>query len=339
MQRFTRWQQERQYSHHTYENRERTIRAFAAWAAERGLLRPQDVTKPILERWQRQLYLYRKPNGDPLSAQTQIAHTEPLKAFFKWLARENHILYNPASELDLPRIGRRLPKTILTVKEVEKVLARPRITTPAGIRDRAILETFYSTGLRRQELINLKLHDVDFERGVVMVREGKGRNDRMIPIGERALSWIDKYIEDVRPDFASGADDGTLFLTVTGTALNPGRLAEIARGCINEANIGKRGACHIFRHTMATLMLENGADIRYIQAILGHADLSTTQIYTQVAIKKLKAVHTLTHPGKPITSADRYGSKEIENGTSSVPSDGARVLLTCLDAEADEESG
>lgn len=329
LQRFTRWQQERHYSHHTVESRERTLRAFAAWAAERGLVRPHDVTKPILERWQRMLYLHRKPNGEPLSARTQIAHTEPLKAFFKWLARENYVLYNPASDLDLPRIGRRLPKHILTVGEVEKVLAVPKVSTQTGIRDRAILETFYSTGVRRQELINLKLHDLDAERGVVMVREGKGKKDRMIPIGARALAWIDKYLDDVRPEFTSGADDGTLFLTVTGTPFNPGRLAEIARAAIDAAAIGKRGACHIFRHTMATLMLENGADIRFIQAILGHSELSTTEIYTQVSIKMLKAVHTATHPGKPITKADRYE-----------PADGAdaEVLLSTLDLEAAEEN-
>ena len=221
LQRFTRWQQERQYSRHTVDNRERTLRAFAAWAAERGLVRPHEITKPILERWQRHLYLHRKPNGEPLSARSQIAHIHPIKAFFKWLARENYILFNPASDLELPRIGHRLPRHILTVTEVEKVLAIPKISTPVGIRDRAMLETLYSTGVRRQELIDLKLYDVDSERGVVFVRQGKGKKDRMIPIGARALAWIDKYLEDVRPEFASGADDGTLFLTVTGTPFNP----------------------------------------------------------------------------------------------------------------------
>jgi len=334
-QRFTRWQMERNYSHHTYENRERTLRAFAAWCAERGLVRPQEITKPILERWQRHLYLHRKPNGEPLSARSQIAHTDPLKALFKWLARENYILYNPASDLQLPRIGRRLPKHILTVTEVEKVLAVPKTSTPVGIRDRAMLETLYSTGMRRQELIELKLHDVDAGRGVVLVREGKGRKDRMIPIGVRALAWIDKYLDDVRPDFTSGADDGTLFLSVMGTPFKPNRLAEIARACIEQANIGKRGACHIFRHTMATLMLENGADIRYIQAILGHTDLSTTELYTQVSIKKLKAVHTETHPGKPIGKADRYAPKDA----LSVDADAADDLLEVLEMEANEEDG
>ena len=320
---------EKNYSHHTYENRERTLRAFAAWAAERGLVHPGEVTKPILERWQRHLFLHRKKDGKPLSTRTQITHTDPLKAFFKWLARENYILYNPASDLELPRIGRRLPQHILSVEEVETILAMPDITTPMGIRDRAVLETLYSTGVRRQELINLHVHDLALDRGTVMIREGKGKRDRVIPIGERAVAWIGKYLDDVRPDLAIGGDDGTLFLTRMGTPFNPGRLAEIVRAAVDAADIGKRGACHLFRHTMATLMLENGADIRFIQAMLGHAQLSTTEIYTQVSIRQLKLVHTATHPARPITDADRatpIADPEVD------------ALMAVLEQEAAEES-
>lgn len=331
MQRFTRWAVERNYSHHTIEGRERTLRTFAAWCAERGLIRPQEITKPILERWQRHLFLYRKADGEPLTARSQIAHTMPLKAFFRWLARENHILYNPASELEMPRVGRRLPRNVMTVAEAEKVLGVPDVATPLGVRDRAMLETLYSTGVRRQELINLNLYDLDQQRGVVMVREGKGKKDRVIPIGARALAWIDKYVEDVRPDLASGADDGTLFLSNVGQRLGAARLAEIVRESVVDSRIGKRGSCHMFRHTMATLMLENGADIRFIQAMLGHADLSSTEIYTQVSVKALKTVHTATHPAKPITTADAY-----------VPTDGGSsqeidALFDALDREAEEE--
>jgi len=326
--RFTRWQTERSYSHHTVGNRERSLRAFAAWADERGLVRPHEITKPILERWQRHLFLHRKADGDPLSVRSQIGHTTPLKAFFKWLAKENYILYNPASDLDMPRIGRRLPRNILTHAEAELVLAVPNLTTAVGIRNRAMLETLYSTGVRRQELIDLKLYDLDAQRGVIMVREGKGKKDRMVPIGTRALAWIDKYVEDVRPELTSGADDGTLFLALTGQAFGAERLAEIVREAVVDSGIGKKGSCHMFRHTMATLMLENGADIRFIQAILGHAELSTTEIYTQVSIKQLKAVHTATHPAKPIGEADTFRP---------APEATAEALLDALDAEAAHE--
>jgi integrase/recombinase XerD len=333
MLRFTLWQSERGFSAHTIEARARTLRVFAAWAAERGLVRVQEITRPILERWQRHLFLYRKQDGEPLAVRSQLAHITPLKAFFRWLARENHILYNPASDLELPRIGRRLPRNVMTIAEAEKVLAVPNLDLAMGVRDRAMLEVLYSTGIRRAELVNLNLYDLDRQRGVMMVREGKGRKDRVIPIGSRALAWIDKYLADVRPDLASGADDGTLFLSTYGQRLGVERLAEIVREAVNDSGIGKRGSCHMFRHTMATLMLENGADVRFIQAMLGHADLKTTEIYTQVSIKALKAVHTATHPAKPIRS--RLAARQDAQRDAGVE---AEALLALLDAEGEDES-
>lgn len=326
MKRFSRWQLEKNYSVKTVEGREVSLGFFITWCLERGLTRPQEITKPILERYQRHLFLHRKRDGQPLSARTQIAFTTPVKAFFKYLAKANHILYNPASELDMPRVEKRLPRHILNVKEVEKVLAVPDLKTAIGIRDRAILETFYSTGIRRLELIHLKLYDVDTERGTIMIRQGKGKKDRMLPIGARALAWIVKYRDDVRPELACGADDATLFLTTLGEAFAPGRMTQMVREYIDAADTGKRGSCHLFRHTMATLMLENGADIRYIQAMLGHAELSTTQIYTQVSVRRLKAIHTATHPAKPIGQADNWQ-----------PSADADLLLEALAAEAIED--
>ena len=150
--------------------------------------------------------------------------------------------------------------------------------------------------------MGLSLFDLDRERGTVMIRQGKGKKDRMIPIGERALAWIDRYLESARPDLVIGRNNATLFLTNAGESFTPDRLTQLVRGYVNAADTGKSGSCHLFRHTMATLMLENGADIRYIQAMLGHAELSTTQIYTQVSIRKLKEIHTATHPAKPRTA-------------------------------------
>jgi integrase/recombinase XerD len=330
MRRFSQWQLEKNYSLKTVEGRETHLGFFIQWCHERGLTRPQEITKPILERYQRHLFLHRKKDGNPLSARTQIAFTTPIRAWFKWLARANYILYNPASELELPRQERRLPRHILNVREVEAILAVPDLGTDLGIRDRAILEVLYSTGIRRMELIGLKLHDVDAERGTIMIRQGKGKKDRMIPIGERALDWIGKWQQDIRPGFATGADDNTLFLTTLGEPFAPNRLTQMVRETIDAANIGKRGSCHLFRHTMATLMLENGADIRFIQAMLGHAELSTTQIYTQVSVRQLKAIHTATHPGKPIAAR---GTADIADAP---PSD-SDILLAALDAEAEEE--
>lgn len=292
------WLAERNYSPATIRSRDVYLRYFLQWCDERSLSRPTEVTKPILERYQRYLYTYRKENGQPLTIRSQHARLVPVRAFFKWLCRQNCLLYNPASELELPRLEKRLPKHILSAKEAEAIMNQPDISDPFGLRDRAILETLYSTGLRRMEIANLRLHDLDAERGVLMVRQGKGRKDRMIPIGERAIMWIRKYVEEVRPSLVGLFDDGTLFLTNLCEPFTPNRLTQLVRDYVNAADIGKKGSCHLFRHTCATLMHENGADIRFIQQLLGHAELTTTQIYTQVAIRKLKEIHTATHPAK-----------------------------------------
>ena len=157
-------------------------------------------------------------------------------------------------------------------------------------------KTGYSTGLRRMELIRLRLYDLDLARGVLAAREGKGQKDRVVPIGERAIAWLEKYLDEARPEFAVEPDEGTVFLTRRGRPFHPNHLSRLARDHIVAAGIAKRGACHLLRHTMATAMLEHGADIRVIQAILGHARLTTTQLYTRVSIRLLKAVHTATHP-------------------------------------------
>jgi len=207
-------------------------------------------------------------------------------------------LFFPASELELPRLERRLPKHVLTIRESETVLATTNVSEPLGLRDRAILETLYSTGIRRMEVVNLKLYDMDVDRGTLMVRQGKGKKDRMVPIGKRAIGWIEKYLTEVRPRLIIDPNDVTLFLTHLGQGFTTNRLTQLVREYVDAADIGKRGSCHLFRHTMATLMLENGADIRFIQAMLGHAKLETTQIYTQVSIRKLKEIHEATHPAK-----------------------------------------
>lgn len=294
--RYLEWLRSHNYSEATVANREAYLGLFLAWCEDRGLTRPNEITKPILERYQRHLYHYRKPNGQPLSFRSQYSRLIPVRAFFKWLTRQNLLLYNPASELELPRLEHRLPKHVLTASEAEAVLSQPDTNDPLGVRDRAILETLYSTGMRRMEVVNLALYDLDLERGTLMVRQGKGKKDRMVPIGERAAAWIEKYRADVRPGLVMEPDCGTLFLTADGERLSPNGMTSLVRGYVVAADLGKRGACHLFRHTMATLMLEGGADIRFIQQMLGHVKLETTQIYTQVSIRQLKEIHTATHP-------------------------------------------
>jgi integrase/recombinase XerD len=297
------WMETQNFSGDTVQTRRTTIGYFLEWCRERGLDSPVEITRPVLERYQRSLYQYRKKNGEPLTFRTQNMRLRSLKSWFRWMARQNHILHNPASELLLPRLENRLPKYILNVEEAEAVLAAPDVASVEGLRDRALLETFYSTGMRRMEVANLKLYDIDRERGTVMIRLGKGKKDRHIPIGERGLAWLGKYIAEARPELLGGSDDGTVFLDELGAAFDRVRLTTLVRGYIRKAKIGKQGGCHLFRHTVATLMLENGADIRVIQEMLGHANISTTEMYTRVSIKLLKQVYEATHPGAGLKRA------------------------------------
>lgn len=306
---------------------ERNLRNFIRWCEPRALMRPTEITKPILERYQRHLFYHRKTNGEPLSVTTQRGALVSVRGYFRWLTKQNHLLYNPASDLELPRIRRVLPRHVLTESEAERVLGLPDVREPLGIRDRAMMEVLYSTGVRRMELANLRVSEIDRERGLLFVNQGKWQKDRWIPVGERALAWVDKYLDEVRPQLVMPPDDGTVFLARTGGPFSEAGLSHSVSQYVQKANIGKIGGCHLFRHTMATLMLENGADIRFIQAMLGHTDLKSTEIYTHVAVKQLKAIHEATHPAK---MRQAKTAAAIKRPT-------ADDLLDALDAESAEE--
>ncbi|PCH62787.1 MAG: hypothetical protein COC09_02915 [Gammaproteobacteria bacterium] len=168
--------------------------------------------------------------------------------------------------------------------------------TVSGVRDRTMIETLYNTGMRRMELVNLTLYDIDYRRGAVWIRQGKNQKDRFIPIGNSALSWITKYQDDARAELVLEPDNGTLFLTDYGERFKRDALSNLVKRYLIKAGITTLGSCHLFRHACATHMLENGADIRFIQQLLGHEDLSTTEIYTHVSIDILKAIHQATPP-------------------------------------------
>lgn len=274
---------------------------FLTWCRKSRTTLPRQVTRKSLESYQRYLFDYRKKDGQPLAIASQLTRLAPLKVWFKWMTRRDYIAHDPCSELELPRIGYKLP-SVLTKDEAELVLQQPNAHTPLGVRDRAMLEMLYSTGIRRMELIQLRLYDVDKKQGLVTIREGKGRRDRVVPVGDRALFWFEKYLNMTRPTIVKQPDDSVMFLTSKGEPFSPNHLSWLARRYVVAAGVGKTGACHIFRHTMATLMLEGGADIRYIQAMLGHVRLDTTKIYTHVSIRMLKQIHTATHPAARLDS-------------------------------------
>jgi integrase/recombinase XerD len=310
---------------------ERYLRDFISWCDDRDLARPHHITRPILASYQRYLFYRRKANGRPLSFNSQRAKLTPVRRWFRWMTKTNVIASNPAADLDLPRAPRRLPKAVLTADEAERVLALPDIADPIGLRDRALMEVLYSTGMRRMELVNLDVVDIDDERGTVLIRQGKGRKDRLVPIGERALAWVKRYLDEGRPQLVAAIDEGVLFLTREGERFNPEWLSNTVARYVDKADLGKRGACHLFRHTMATLMLEGGADIRFVQAMLGHAELSTTQIYTHVAIRQLKAVHAMAHPAA-IRARQAIADAEMTLGSS----DARAALLEAIKREDDD---
>jgi integrase/recombinase XerD len=317
------------YSEQTIGNREFLLRQFIQWCQERGIVDPVEVTRPVLERYQRYLFLYRKKNGEPMSFRSQHSRLVPLRMWFRWMTRRNHLLHNPASELELPRLGQPLPRNILSAPEVERILQLCDVADSIGLRDRAVIEVLYSTGIRRGEIVALKLYDLSLDRGVLLVRQGKGKKDRYVPIGERAIAWLEKYIREARPQLAIEPDDMTVFLTAQGEPFSRDHMTSNVKARIDAAKLGKTGACHLFRHTMATLMHENGADIRFIQEILGHVKLETTQIYTHVSIRTLQHVHASTHPAALLGPSERPSSKAI--------SPDAEALFSTLESEAEDD--
>ena len=329
----------RGYAATSVKNQRTALALLAEWLAERGVGRPREVTKPMLDAYQRAVFYMRKNDGQPLSFSSQGARLMPIRGFFRWLTRTNRILYNPASELELPRAEQRLP-AVLSADEAERVLALADLSSPLGLRDRAMMELLYATGIRRAELAGVSIFDLDTPRCTLTVRQGKGRRDRMIPTGARAAAWCARYLSEVRPGLAIEPDDGTLFLAIEGVALGLQTLTAIMGDYVHR--IGKPGACHIFRHTMATLMLDGGADIRYIQQMLGHANITSTQVYTQVSLRTLAAVHAATHPGasnQPRRQHGHGGGALLRPASSApgTPGSGVEELHKALAAEAQAE--
>jgi integrase/recombinase XerD len=307
------------YSMTTVDGRRGALGAFAAWCGERGIETPEAITSLAVSRYQRWLYHYREPEGagagrgrgrkpgQPLTLATQRNRLTAVKVFCRWLAREGLVASNPASELELPRLPVRLPRAILSETDIARVLAQTLLFGERGVRDRALLETFYATGIRRMELAGLQLYDVDVQRRTLIVRGGKGGQDRVVPISAGALQWIERYLVEVRPGLLTDARGMTLFLNDEGQPFRGGQLSEKVKDYFLACGIDHPGACHLFRHTMATRMLENGAELRYIQEMLGHADIGTTTIYTRVSIQALRAVYERTHPMATVERARQDG--------------------------------
>jgi integrase/recombinase XerD len=271
---------------------------FLHWASSDGTTAIDQLAAPLLERFRQAVFNTRKRDGRPLALSTQHQRLVPLRSFCRWLVRYRYLAVDPALEFELPRVPLPLPAHVPTPRQVEYLIGSCDTATRSGLRDRAALELFYSSGLRRQELASLTLLDLDLDSGVVFVRLGKGGKSRYVPVGRRAIHWLRRYLQEVRPLLVTSEASETVFLSDSGQPYVRHRLSDLVRRRMTRAGLTQRGACHLLRHAMATHMLHNGADVRHLQAILGHADLATTARYTQVSIRDLQRVHARTHPSE-----------------------------------------
>jgi len=296
IQRHAEWLQARGYAATTVKARTRQLGHFHRWCRYFAPGELEDYSLLTLEEYRLHLHRRRKADGEPLGWGSKVQMLLAIRGFFKWLTLMKRIPSNPAADVELPRQPVRLPRAVMTVEEVERVLAQPDLRRREGLRDRAIMETLYSTGVRRAECAHLCLGDLELGRGILLVRNGKGGRDRYVPIGQRASLWVERYLRKVRPLQARSPDDGRLFRSRRRNPLSPKRIGDLTHRHVVKADLGKVGSCHLLRHSMATHLLEGGADIRYIQEMLGHAQLSTTAIYARVSIQHLREVHHRCHP-------------------------------------------
>ena len=291
------WLTARNLSPETVDHRRGELELFFAWAAERDLLTPQAITLAILEAYQRHVASYRKQNGKPLANRSQRKRLASVQDYFRYLVRHGILQANPASELILPKKESRLPEQSLTLAQMDNILGVPDVDDALGLRDRAMLELLYATAIRRSELARLEAQDFHREAATLRVRLGKGKKDRIVPVGSRALHWCERYLEEVRPRLQIEHSVGTLFLTGYGEGFHPNALGYLIAKTMRAADIEKGGA-HLIRHTCAQHLLDGGADIRYIQKLLGHASLETTAIYTEMSVESLRRVYSACHPAE-----------------------------------------
>jgi integrase/recombinase XerD len=262
------------------------LRLFAVWLGERCALADAGATEISA-------YLGEKlrAGARPRSSARLLSS---LRKFYGYLAREGRIAGDPTQTIDPPYIGQPLPHS-LSETEVEKLLAAPDCHTPAGLRDRAMLELLYATGLRVTELVTLRLDQINFRQGLVAVR-GKGSKDRLVPVGEEALNWLENYLGNGRGALLAGQPSPHVFLTPRGGAMTRQAFWHIIKRHARRAGIFTALSPHTLRHAFATHLLNHGADLRVVQLLLGHSDLSSTQIYTHIARERLKELHSRCHP-------------------------------------------
>lgn len=252
---------------------------------------PQDILTAQQSHIQKLLSIL-LAEGKRASSSARMLST--LRRFYRYQLRENRISHDPCAQVLAPKTGRPLPHS-LSESQVEALLAAPDTDSSLGVRDRAMLETLYATGLRVSELVRLSLLEVNLEVGVVRI-VGKGNKERLVPLGEQAISWIKRYLSNARGDILGVRQSESLFVTARGSAMTRQSFWYIIKRYALLADIQQHLSPHTLRHAFATHLLNHGADLRSVQMLLGHADLSTTQIYTHIARERLQSLHTAHHP-------------------------------------------
>jgi integrase/recombinase XerD len=270
-------------------------RAYAVWLAQRGI-ELADARTADIRTYQTLLAAARKADGALYSVGHQASRLNVVRGLYRFLHREGLLLNDPASSIDPPRQGHPLPKGILTPREVSRIMKAPHGQSPRVLRDRAMLETLYATGIRIAELSGIVLADVDLEQHALRVMKAKGGRPRVVPLTPVAVEAIDRYLKRGRARLLGATARQELFVSNRGGYLHRAIAGVIVNQWAKQANIKKRVTCHTFRHSVATHLLRGGADIRHIQVLLGHASLKTTEIYTRVEISDLRKVVARAHP-------------------------------------------
>lgn len=272
------------------------LRGFLNFLKDRGLSEVHEIRRGDVEAYQVFLHRQRKPDGTPLSLATQNGYMASVVAFLKFLHKGRFLLTNPGQDVKFVRTPRRLIGQVLEEDEVLTLLDAPDTTKPLGLRDRAIMEVFYSSALRNTELRKLELGDVDLQRLEIRVQQGKGRKPRVLPLGEPAGVWVEKYLREGRSFFLRERDPGFLFLSSHGLGMSSESLSQLVRKYTQAAGLSKRVTPHLLRHCCATHMLRRRAGLRQLQEFLGHSSAETTQLYTKVELSDLREVHQRCHP-------------------------------------------
>ncbi len=290
-----------QYAENTLKGAYYSLESFFKYLNEIKVYEITDVTSETIGDYQSWLRQIKTKKGQALQSSTIADKLYPLKLFFSYLVKNGHILLDPTRDMEIPSIKKRLPQTILTQDEVAAFLSLPRLDIITGYRDRTIFELLYSTGIRNAELRKITLKDIDFENRTINIREGKGGKDRITPLTRVAAGYLKEYSEKIRPRFQRNGkpdqkDTEVVFLNLNGRQFDRQGLCQLIQKYAKASNINKPVTAHIFRHSIATHLLENGMSIRYIQEFLGHESLGTTQQYAKVTIEDLKKMYNRFHP-------------------------------------------